>query len=207
MQDTPPFYTPPVYDRPKYTMRWLGTHIAYALVLALLAASVAAIIAGFAGSRNSNGMLSQGDYDLVSQSVLYCYGIVAISSVSLMLIELAFRKAVSYLQYALIAVALTIFYLLLLAMAEKMPFAAAYSIVSVMTISLISVFVNGLSHNIKAVRLTAIILVVEYALLYILINLGSMALLVGSLLLFILVALAMYFTLKLKVENEELFIK
>lgn len=34
-----------------------------------------------------------------------------------------------------------------------------------------------------------------------------MALLIGSLSLFIIIALAMYFTLKLKVENEELTIK
>ena len=36
---------------------------------------------------------------------------------------------------------------------------------------------------------------------------GSMALLIGSLSLFVLIAVAMYFTLKLKVENEELVLK
>lgn len=51
------------------------------------------------------------------------------------------------------------------------------------------------------------ILVLEYGLMFMLIKLGSMALLIGSIVLFLLIALAMYFTLKLKVVNDELTIK
>jgi inner membrane protein involved in colicin E2 resistance len=53
------------------------------------------------------------------------------------------------------------------------------------------------------VLITAI-LVAEYALMFVLIKLGSMALLVGSLSLFAILAVAMYFTLKLKMKNGEL---
>ena len=124
-----------------------------------------------------------------------------------MLVEIAFRKSINYLQYALIAMALTLFYLLLLAMSEKLAFGLSYAIVSAMTIGLIALFIKGITKNGKAVGLSSGILIVEYGLMFLLIKLGSMALLVGSLSLFLLIALAMYFTLKLKVENDELVIK
>lgn len=92
-------------------------------------------------------------------------------------------------------------------MSEKMSFWIAYVIVSIMTIALISCFVMGLTKNTKAAILSTVILAVEYGLILELVYMGSMALLIGSLSLFILIAVAMYFTLKLKVENEELVLK
>ncbi|MDE5688132.1 MAG: cell envelope integrity protein CreD, partial [Paramuribaculum sp.] len=129
------------------------------------------------------------------------------TSMSLILVELAFRKDINYLQYALIAMALTLFYLLLLALSEHLAFGWSYAIVSVMTIGLIAMFIKGITQSIKAVGLTICILVVEYGLIFVLTQMGKMALLIGSLSLFIIIALAMYFTLKLKIENEELTIK
>lgn len=92
-------------------------------------------------------------------------------------------------------------------MSEKMSFWIAYIVVSAMTIALVSCFVMGLTKNIKAAILSTIILAVEYGLIIVLVYMGSMALLIGSLSLFVLIAVAMYFTLKLKVENEELVLK
>jgi inner membrane protein len=92
-------------------------------------------------------------------------------------------------------------------MTEHLPFLAAYAIVTVMTITLISCFINGLTKQRKAVALTTLILFVEYGLILTLLYIGSLALLIGSLAIFVLIALAMYFTLKLKVENSELVIK
>lgn len=65
----------------------------------------------------------------------------------------------------------------------------------------------GLTKNKKAAMLSTAILAVEYGLILVLVYMGSMALLIGSLSLFILIAVSMYFTLKLKVENEELVLK
>lgn len=65
----------------------------------------------------------------------------------------------------------------------------------------------GLTKNKKAAILSTGILAVEYGLILVLVYMGSMALLIGSLSLFILIAVSMYFTLKLKVENEELVLK
>lgn len=196
-----------IYRQPKYTMSWLGLQTLYVLGIAFVLALVAGGIDSFASGRVESGLLHDARYALISQSIVYCFAVIAITSISLVLIEVAFRKSINYLQYALIAMALTLFYLLLLALSEHLAFGLSYAIVSVMTIGLIALFIKGITQNVKAVSLTIGILVAEYGLIFILVKLGRMALLIGSLSLFIVIALAMYFTLKLKVENEELIIK
>lgn len=196
-----------IYSEPKYTMRWLGLQTVYVLGVAFILAVVASGIDSFASGRVESGLLYSARYTKLSQSIVYCFAVIAITSMSLMLVEVAFRKGINYLQYGLIGMALTLFYLLLLAISEKLSFGWSYVIVSVMTIGLIALFIKGITQNFKAVGVTAGILVAEYGLMFILIKLGSMALLIGSISLFLLIALAMYFTLKLKVENEELIIK
>ncbi len=198
---------PEIYRRPYYTMKWLGLQTLYILVIAFVLALIASGIDGFASSRVDNGLLQGPRYTLLSQSIVYCFGIISITSISLMLVEVAFRKTINYLQYALISMALTLFYLLLLALSEKLPFSLSYAIVCLITVGRIAWFINGITGTVKAVGLASGILVVEYALMFILVMLGSMALLVGSISLFVLIAIAMYFTLKLKVENDELVIK
>lgn len=192
---------------PKYTMRWLGLQTLYVLGISIVFALIASGVDGFALGRQERGLLPGNRYEYVSQSITYCFAVIAITSMSLMLIEVAFRKGINYLQYGLIGCALCLFNLLLLAMAEKMPFWTAYVVVSIMTIALISCFVMRLTKNKKATILSTIILAVEYGLILVLVYMGSMALLIGSLSLFILIAVAMYFTLKLKVENGELVLK
>lgn len=196
-----------IYREPKYTMRWLGLQTLFVLGISVVLALIVSGLDDFALGRAESGLLPGNRYDYISESITYCFAVIAVTSISLMLIEVAFRKSINYLQYGLVACALCLFNLLLLAMSEKMWFWIAYIIVSVMTIALISCFVMGLTKNIKASLLTTAILAVEYGLILVLVYMGSMALLIGSLSLFILIDIAMYFTLKLKVENEELVLK
>jgi hypothetical protein len=107
--------------KPKYTMRWLGLQSLYVLGLAVVLALIANGIDGFASTRVDDGLLKVRAYNMLTQSIAYCFGVIAITLMSLVLVEIVFRKNISYLQYALIALALTLFYLLLLAMSEKMP--------------------------------------------------------------------------------------
>ena len=141
---------PPIYRKPKYTKQWLGLHCLYVLGLALMLTLISCGIDSFASGRVESGLLNKETFSQLSESIAYCFSIIAITSVSLMLVELTFRKGISYLQYALLAMSLTLFYLLLLALSEKMPFGASYAIVSVMTVGLIVWFINGITRNPKA---------------------------------------------------------
>ena len=165
----------------KYTMGWLGLHTLFALAMAGILSIAASGVDSLSASRAGAKLLSAASRSMITESTLYSFAVIAISTVSLMLIEVAFRKRINYLQYGLVGCALCLFYLLLLSLSELMPFAAAYTIVSLMTVGLIGWFVNGLTANRKAVA-TA----------------------VGILVLFALIALAMYFTLRLKLVDEEL---
>jgi inner membrane protein involved in colicin E2 resistance len=193
--------------KPKYTVSWLGIQILCIVVFTIAWGIIANEIDSLASSHNNVGLITDVEYQFLNNITLYNIGVIAITIISISLIELAVRKNINLLQYALIGCAICLFQLLLLAMTEHLPFLAAYAIVTVMTIALISCFINGLTKQRKAVALTTLILFVEYGLILTLLYIGSLALLIGSLAIFVLIALAMYFTLKLKVENSELVIK
>jgi inner membrane protein len=193
--------------KPKYTVSWLGIQILFIVVFTIAWGIIANEIDSLASSHNNVGLITDVEYQFLNNITLYNIGVIAITIISISLIELAVRKNINLLQYALIGCAICLFQLLLLAMTEHLPFLAAYAIVTVMTIVLISCFINGLTKQRKAVALTTLILFVEYGLILTLLYIGSLALLIGSLAIFVLIALAMYFTLKLKVENSELVIK
>ena len=196
-----------IYKEPKYTKRWLGLQSLFILGVAFVFSMISLGIDSFALNRSETGLLSQGHYGIISESITYCFAIIAVTSISLMLIEIAYRRPINYIQYILIGSALCLFNFLLLAISEHLSVVIAYMIVTVMTIGLISWYVWGITINKKATMVSSFILCVEYALILTLLYIGSMALLIGSLILFALIAIAMYFTLKLKIENEELILK
>ena len=97
-------------------------------------------------------------------------------------------------QYALIGAAQVLFYLLLLSIAEHLDFDAAYAIGSAATIGLTTSYgVSVLQSRRRALVLFAV-LTVQYGTLYSLLQVEDYALLLGSLLLFVVLALIMYLT-------------
>lgn len=66
---------------------------------------------------------------------------------------------------------------------------------------------HGMMRARKAVNMIVLILFVEYAAVLLLLYMGNLALLVGSLILFVVLAFAMCFTLKLKMVDNELTLK
>lgn len=197
----------PTIREPKYTKMWIGLQILYVLVIAGVLTAISVGITSLAGSRYDDGLLSREHLNLLNTSTNYCFVLITLTLMSITLIELSFRKNINIVQYILMGCALCIFFLLLLSMAELMPFWCAYIIVALMTIGLISLFMKAINRNIKASIATAAILSVEYGLLFMMVYLGSMVLLAGSLLLFAIIATAMYITLKLKVKDDELILR
>lgn len=182
-------------------------HTLFAILAACIMAVLTSGISTLASTRVAEALLSEKAMTRVVECANFCFAVVGISSISLMLIEVAFRRAITYLQYALVVCALGLFFLLLLALSEMINFMAAYGIVTVMTVALICWFVRELMGSRKATAVCGSLLVVEYGLLLMLVYIGSTALLVGSLTMFALIAVAMYFTLKLKKENDEFVLK
>ena len=106
-------------------------------------------------------------------------------------------KPIHPVQYLLIGIALIVFYTLLLSFSEHINFGLSYLIASVMTIALIMAFMASITKDKKTALGIGLLLFVLYVFIYVLLQLESYALLVGSVGLFIILGIAMFATQKI----------
>lgn len=133
-------------------------------------------------------------YQTVERSVKYGFLFIGLTFAAFFLFEVLKRLAIHPVQYALVGLALAIFFLLLISLSEHLGFAAAYMIASASCVAL-----NGyyIAHVLKSVRrgaLFGLALSALYGLLYVLLRVEDHALLMGSILVFACVASAMVAT-------------
>ena len=163
------------------------------------------------GSNNSDTRAAFGvdfllpvdQYQKTTRAAKYAILVILLSFLSLFFTELLNKKSVHFLQYVLIGASMTIYYTLLLALSEQMGFNIAYIIASGATISLIGTFIWSLLKNSKAALLFAGILTVFYGFIFVILQLQDMALLVGSVGLFVIIAALMYLSQKISWEKNK----
>jgi hypothetical protein len=102
------------------------------------------------------------------------------------------KKPVHPVQYALVGIALIIFYTLLISISEFILFNYAYLIAATATVLLITLYAKGHFQSWKTAGLFGAVLTSLYGFIFILIQLEDTALLIGSIGLFIVLALVMY---------------
>ncbi|WP_316793483.1 cell envelope integrity protein CreD [Pedobacter frigoris] len=149
-------------------------------------------------------LLPVDHYQKTTRSAKYAILIILLSFISLFFIELLNKVRVNLLQYVLIGAAMIIYYSLLLSFTERVGFAVAYLIASVSTVALVSTFIGAFLNNKKAAAVFAVILSIFYIFIYVIIQLQDLALLFGSIGLFITVACLMYFSVKINRNKPEL---
>ncbi|MBR1835512.1 MAG: cell envelope integrity protein CreD [Bacteroidales bacterium] len=136
-------------------------------------------------------------YQQTTRSIKYAYLIILLTFAVVFFVEIRRQTPVHPVQYALVGIALMLFYTLLLSFSEHLTFLLSYLIASVMTISLITLFVRALLRNTRAALIIGSLLAVLYTFIYVIMQLESYALLVGSLGVFAIVATAMYASQKI----------
>ena len=94
-----------------------------------------------------------------------------------------------------------IYYILLLSFSEQIGFNAAYLVASIATVALITTFIASLLKNKLAALLFAVILSVFYTFIFVIIQLEDFALMIGSIALFLIIAVLMYFSRKINWES------
>jgi inner membrane protein len=97
-------------------------------------------------------------------------------------------------QYLLVGFALCLFYLLLLSITEHAPFGLAYLAAAAATVLLIGGYSAAILRGALRALLMTVVLGTLYGYLYVLLQLEDYALLLGSLGLFVILALVMYLT-------------
>jgi len=135
-------------------------------------------------------------YQQNMRSVKYGILIVLLTFVVVFFIELLQKKPVNPFQYILVGLALVLFYTLLLSMSELLGFNLAYLAAAVMTTLLIMFHMGSILKSRKNGFLVGTLLAFLYLFIFILIQMESYALLVGSLGLFAILAVIMYYSKK-----------
>ncbi|NQV75491.1 MAG: cell envelope integrity protein CreD [Bacteroidetes bacterium] len=148
-----------------------------------------------------NFLLPVDQYQKTIRTAKYAFLVILLSFLSLFFTELLIKQRVHFLQYVLIGAAMTIYYILLLSLSEQVGFNLAYIIASAATAGLIGTFIWSLLKNRKVALLFAGILTMFYSFIFIILQLQDLALLVGSIGLFLIVALLMYLSQKITIKN------
>jgi len=118
-------------------------------------------------------------------------------------VELLTKLRIHPIQYLLVAAALLLFYTLLLSISEQIGFGLAYLIASVSIVGLITAYAHSIFRNKKPTAILAFILSLLYLFLYVILQLEDIALLIGSIGLFIILSIAMYASRKISWYKTE----
>ena len=150
-------------------------------------------------------LLPVDNYKKSERSIKYAILFIGLTFMVFFFIEIINKKRVHPIQYILVGLALCLFYTLLLSISEHSTFNFAYLISSVLTIGLISAYTKTVLKSNSLTGLMSGILTILYLFIYVIIQLEDYALLMGSIGLFIILALVMYFSRKIdwyEINNE-----
>ena len=154
----------------------------------------------FTGSRNMELADSSFGPDLILPVDEYQkstratkYGLMLIVMVFLVFffVEVLQKLRIHPIQYLLVGLALCIFYTLLIALSEHIGFSAAYITSALAVIGLVVFYARSVFKQMKATQLLGLVMVLVFGFMFTVINQEDYALLIGSVGLFIVLAIVM----------------
>ncbi len=137
-------------------------------------------------------------YDKTERSVKYALLCIILTFASFFLIETIYKKNLHLVQYGLAGLALVLFYTLLLSISEYIGFNPAYLVAGIATIGLVVWYVGSVMRSSKLALFISFVLTVVYSYIFTIIQLQDYSLLMGSVGLFIALAVIMFFSRKLQ---------
>ena len=133
-------------------------------------------------------------YSQVNRSVKYGFLFIGFTFLAFLLFDVIGGVRVSTIEYLLVGAGLVLFFVLLLAFAEVIGFTPAYLLAATAIIGLLTAYSAAVLGSRRRAVFILGLLVLLYAVLYILLSLEAFSLLIGSLLLFAALALVMFLT-------------
>ena len=143
-------------------------------------------------------------YNKTTRSVKYSVLLIGLTFALFFIIELMQKNPLHPVQYVLVGLALVIFYTLLLSISEYILFDFAYLTAAAATVLLISLYAKSHFKTWKSAAVFGSLLSALYGFIFILIRLEDTALLIGSIGLFIILALVMYGSRKIEWYSNNL---
>ena len=158
-------------------------------------------------SKSSFGIdliLPVDNYQKSYRSIRYAILFIGFTFLVFFFIEVLNKVFIHPVQYILVGVALIVFYTLLLSFSEHMKYNLAFIISALSTLLLIAGYVKAILKSSQLSLLISGILTVLYTFIFVIIQLQDYALLIGSIGIFIILGLVMYFSRKIDWYNLSL---
>ncbi len=152
-------------------------------------------------------LLPVDNYQKSYRSVRYAILFIGLTFLIFFFIEVLHKVFIHPIQYILVGVALIVFYTLLLSISEHLHYNFAFIISAIATLLLIAGYVRAILRSGSFTMLISGILTVLYTFIFVIIQLQDYALLIGSVGLFIIVGLVMYFSRKIDWYSLNLMIR
>ncbi|MCJ8169272.1 cell envelope integrity protein CreD [Atopomonas sediminilitoris] len=181
-----------------FTAQWQTSFFATDMQQALLDCRMRQKCGAFQGRVLSVSLIDPVDQYLKTERAMkYALLFIGLTFAVFFLFEVLKSLAIHPVQYALVGLALAFFYLLLLSLAEHMAFAKAYLIAAAACIGLLAVYSHSVLRDAYRAIAFSALLAGLYGMLYVLLSAEDFALLLGSVLVFGLLAAFMLLTRKL----------
>ncbi len=142
-------------------------------------------------------------YSKVTRAVKYGLLFVGLTFLTFLIFELISSARLHFVQYGLIGIALSLFYLTLLSLAEHIDFRRAYVLASALSIGMITLYTGAALRSRARAAIVLALLSTLYTLLFSLLHMEDYALLMGTVLLLAVVAVLMYLTRDLRAHGDD----
>ena len=152
-------------------------------------------------------LLPVDQYQKSMRTSKYGVLIIALTFISLFMVEVTQKIRIHPFQYILIGVALIIYYSLLLSISEHMGYDLAYLLSSIATVALITFYSLSFLQKTRLAILLCLLLITFYSFVFVIIQLQDYSLLIGSIGLFIIIGVLMYFSRKISWYSEPALIE
>jgi len=136
-------------------------------------------------------------YQRGERAIKYALLFIALTFLTFFAWEQVSRLRIHPLQYLLVGLALSVFYLLLIALSEHLSFALAYVVAATALVLLIGIYIAGALRSRTRGLVAGAAMTVVYGLLYVLVLSEDYALLLGAIILFLALAAVMLVTRKI----------
>ncbi len=133
-------------------------------------------------------------YQQSERSIKYAELFIILTFMALILFELLRKLRIHPIQYTLVGMALLVFYLLLISLSEHILFLQAYTISATASMALLTLYFGAILHSYKLGAILGAALAALYAILYVILQSEENALLMGSVLFFVMLASLMLST-------------
>ncbi len=149
-----------------------------------------------------NFLIPVDEYQKSERSAKYGFLVIGLTFLIFFLIQTMSKIDIHPFQYLMIGIALTMFYTLLISISEHSSYLKAYLIAGTSVVTLITLYSKSILKTLKFSIFIGLSLTILYAFIFVIIQLESYALLVGSIGLFIILASVMYASRKIDWQNN-----